>query len=721
MISRPFAVIGLSCVFTLIMLGIVGMNVWVLAVCAVGCVAAALLLKRLQGRAIYAVCGVSILAACISFSCAEKLVYAPALDFTGEDLSVKATVTEIEFSRDKTYYILRADEIGGSEADCKMRLLVEDAVGAAVGDRISFVGDVKKIGQTEESHSYYKSNGIFLNVRADGYVSLDKADKHPLGYYADVARSYAGDALRRVVGGDSGDLAVSMLTGDKSRLDITVNNAFKACGLSHTLAVSGLHMNVIVLALYKLVRLLFRKARRVSALLCIPVALFYVVFSGFSVSAVRACVMITVMLSGVVISRRNDPLNSLGLAALLITLFNPYAVSDWSFMLSFSSTLGIVLFSPLLSSVDRKVKIGIKNKAVSSLIVGVIDALAVSAVATACTMPVMILFVGQMSLVFAPANLAVFFAVPAFMVLAVVTVLASLLPFGFSADASAFLCRAVGQYLLKVADSLSGVIFSSVRVGSFVLTIWLAAVIAVSAFAVFLIRDRKRLTLFGTVTLSVSLAVTCVASVLADSGRVSVTAVSVLDGACFIVSKGTAAVMVGCSGDEYVVGNVLDELGVSRLEAVIMPACTKENDNCADTVSRLYTTKQIVAYPGCSFENLPEGTVKTDKFSYDFHGIQINYYYDGGYDYCTLKTDTQSALFVFGADTPQSLIKDTTADYLFTRAQPPLWINMADYDAVAVSSGGNTFVNSDTVYSTFDNSHFTLSFGKGRGYKINSV
>lgn len=206
MISRPFAVIGLSCVFTLIMLGIVGMNVWVLAVCAVGCVTAALLLKRLQGRAIYAVCGVSILAACISFSCAEKLVYAPALDFTGEDLSVKATVTEIEFSRDKTYYILRADEIGGSEADCKMRMWLEEPVGAAAGDRISFVGDVKKIGQTEESHSYYKSNGIFLNVRADGYVSLDKADKHPLGYYADVARSYAGDALRRFVGGDIGAL-----------------------------------------------------------------------------------------------------------------------------------------------------------------------------------------------------------------------------------------------------------------------------------------------------------------------------------------------------------------------------------------------------------------------------------------------------------------------------------------------------------------------------------
>ncbi len=721
MIARPFAFVGLSYVFALVMLGVVGMNVWVLAACAAGCAAAALFLKRLYGRAVYAVCGVSIIAACISFSYAETLVYAPAFDFIGEDLSVTATVTEIEFSRDNTYYILRADEIGGREADCKMRLWLKEPVGAAVGDTVSFVGDIKKIGQTEESHSYYKSNGIFLNVRADGYVSLIKADKHPLGYYAHVARSYAGDALRRFVGGDGGDLAVSMLTGDKSRLDITVNNAFKACGLSHTLAVSGLHMNVIVLALYKLVRLLFKKARRVSALLCIPVALFYVVFSGFSVSAVRACVMITVMLSGVVISRRNDPLNSLGLAALIITLFNPYAVSDWSFMLSFSSTLGIVLFSPVLSSVDKRIKQKIKNKAVSSLVVGVSDALAVSVVATACTMPVMILFVGRISLVFAPANLAVFFAVPVFMVSAVCTVLISLLPFDLPAQAVAFVCRAVGHYLLKVADTLSGALFSSVRVDSFVLTVWLAVILAVSAFAVFLIRDRKRLAVFGTVLVSASLTVTCLVSAFADFGKVNVTAVNVLDGACFIVSKGTSAVMVGCSGDEYVVSNVLDELGVSRLEAVIIPVCTKENDNCADTLSKMYVTDKSVAYMGCDFENLPDGIIRTDNFSYDFHGIRINYYYDSGYDYCTLTTDTKSALFVFGANTPQSLIKDTKADYLFTRAQPPVWINMADYDAVVVSSGGNTFVNSDTVYSTFDNSHFTLSFGKGREYKINSI
>ncbi len=721
MIARPFASVGLSCVFALVMLGTVGINVWVLVVCAVGCALVALFVRCLQGRAIYAVCSLSIIASCISFVCTENFVYTAALNLAGEDLSVTATVTEIEFSRGNTYYTLRADTIDGREADCKMRMWLEKPVGAVIGDAVSFVGDIKEIGQTEESHTYYKSNGIFLSVRADGDVSVIPADNRPLGYYADVVRNYAGDALRRLVGGDSGSLAVSMLTGDKSLLDSSVNSAFRACGLSHTLAVSGLHMNVIVLAMYNLVRRIFKKARRFSALLCIPTAVLYALFCGFSVSAVRACIMITVMLLGIGISRRSDALNSLGLAALIITLFNPYAVSDWSFMLSFSSTLGIVLFSPLISSAGRKIKQKIKNKAVSSVVIAVSDALAVSFVATACTLPVMILFVGRISLVFAPANLAVFFAVPVFMVMSVLTVFASFLPFDFLAQSIAFVCRAAGGYLLRVADMLSDFPLSNVSADSTALIVCLAFVLAASAFAVYLIRDRKRLAVYGVVLVSASLAVACTVSAVANFGRVNVTAVNVLDGSCFIVSKGTSAVLVGCSGDEYVVGNVLKELGITRIEAVVVPSFTDDKDNCADTISNSCKTLQTVACTECDLENLPEDVIKTDEFSCEFHGVRINYYYRDGYDYCALTTDTQSALFVFGTDTPESLIKDADADFLFTRAQPPLWVDMSDYAAVVVSSGGNTFVNSDNVYSTFDNSHFTLSFGNGRGYKTKPI
>ncbi len=721
MIPRPFALVGLSYTFALIMLIIAGVNVWVLVACAVGFALTALFVKQLNGRADYAVCAISVLAACIGFACTQALVYSPALSLAGDDLSVDATVTEIQSVDNGMFYTLRADKIGGRETDCKLRLYLEAPIGAVIGDTVEFIGDVKPIGSNEESHKYYQSKGIYLRADADSVVSCTPAQRHPLGYYADIPRAYAVSALRQFIGSDEGELAVSMLTGDKSQLDVRINNSFKVSGLSHTLAVSGLHMNIIVLALYNFVRRVFKKARRLSASVCIPVALFYVVFSGFSVSAVRSCVAITVMLLATVISRRSDSLNSLGLAALIITLANPYAVSDWSFMLSFSSTLGIVLLSEYYGKAVAVIRERVKLRVLSSLAVTLFEAFAIALTATLFTLPVMILFVNQVSIVSVPANLAVVLVVPVFMVSSVLTVLAGLLPFDFLAQASAFVSRVSGRYLLGVSKLMSGSLFSSVSISSFLFVIWLGLSLAVVAFAVYILRDKKRLALFCAVYIGVTLPLLGAVYAAIDWGRVSVTAVDVEDGACFIVSKGTSAVLIGCSGDEYVVGNALSELGITRLEAVLIPASTEVNDNCACEIGERYATEQTVAYPGCGIKRLPEGTLLTDSFSLDFHGVQINYYFIGGYDYCTLNTKTASALFLFGTDTPRQIIKNPRTNFLFSRAQPPMWLNTADYDAVVISSGGNVAVNSDDAYSTFDNSDFTLSFNSWRRYRINQL
>ncbi len=718
MIPRPFALVGLSYTFSLMMLIVAGVNVWVLVACAAALAVTALFVKQLKGRADYAVCAVSVLAACISVVCTQALVYLPVLDLVGENISVEATVTKIEQTDRGAYYTLRAQSIDDREADCKLRLRLDAPVGAAIGDTVELCGDVKPIGQNEQSHRFYQSRGVYLWADADGGVTYTSAKKHPLGYYADIPRFYAVSALRQFVGSDEGELAVSMLTGDKSQLDVRISSAFRASGLSHTLAVSGLHMNIIVLALYNLVRRVFKRARRVSALVCIPIALFYVTFSGFSVSAVRSCVMITVMLLAAVISRKSDSLNSLGLAALIITLVNPYAVSDWSFMLSFSSTLGIVLLSAHFSRVAGAIRKRIRFRPLSSLAVSLFEVLAVSSAATLSTLPVMILFVGQVSLVSIPANLAVVFAVPVFMVSSVFTVLTSLLPFDFLAYTSAFVSRFAGRYLLGVSRLLSEALFSSVSVRSFTILVWLSITLATFGFAVYIMRNPKRLAVFCAVYIGVTLPLVGAVTAADSWGRVNVTAVNVEDGACFIVSKGTAAVLIGCSGDEYVVGNALDVLGVTRLEAVIVPQFTEANDNCAYEIGKRYVSDKTVVFPGCKFDALPDGTLETDSFSLDFHGIQINYLYSGGYDYCTLKTKNASALFVFGTDTPQ-IIENPRADYLFSRVQPPMWLNTADYGAVVVSAGGNVAASGDNVYSTFDNSDFTLSFKSGRGYKIN--
>ncbi len=720
MISRPFALVGFSFVFALLVLGIVPDGVAVLAVCAVALIAVAVFVKKLSGRAEYAVCGLCVLAACISFNFAETVLYAPAQSFAGDDLAVRAEVEDIETSGTNTYYILRASHIGNAETEQTLRLRQKVPLDISVGDGIELTGDISQIGQNEESHSYYKSKGIFLRCESDDITAIIPADKKPIEHYVYSLRQRVNVILPELVGEEVGGLAVGMLTGDKALLSPRVNNDFRACGLSHTLAVSGLHMNIIVLALYKLVSRLLPKFKRFAAAMCIPVALFYCAFSGFSVSAVRACIMIIVIMLGKVISRRSDSLNSLGLAALIISAFNPFAVLDWSFMLSFSSTLGIVICAPFVRKISLAIRNKIKLRFVCGFFVSLFEAAAITCVATAFTLPIMIMFVGQVSLAFLPANLATFFAVPVLMVSSALTAVFGFLPVAFPAEASAFVCRWVGKYMLLVVDRLSQSPFVSVKADSFAMKLWLGIAIAVIAIAVYLIRNRKKTFGFCAGFVCASLALTCTVSAAENKGAVSVTAVNVKDNACYIVSYGTSAVIIGCACDSYVLGNVLSELGVIRVELALVTSCTDEKDLDLIEISQRYDVKRVVVPCGYYGDNLPEEYEEADDFSFDFYGSKITYKNSDGYDICRLESESGSVLFTFGTATPYGITKDIMADFLFTKAQPPEWIDTADYKAVIVSAGGNTYIKDKNSYSTSDCGNITLWFNAWGKYKINS-
>ncbi|MBR3802198.1 MAG: ComEC/Rec2 family competence protein [Clostridia bacterium] len=720
MISRPFALVGFSFVFTLLALGIVSDVVTVFVVCAVALIAVAIFIKRLSGRAEYAVCGLCVIAACISFNFAQKVLYAPALSFVGNNLEVRATVEDIESANANTYYTLRTSHIGDIETEQTLRLRQKEPLEISVGDGIELTGDISKIGRSEETHNYYKSKGIFLRCESDDITQIIPTDKKPTAYYIYMLRHSASENLLKFVGEEVGGLAIGMLTGDKVYLSPLVNNSFRVCGLSHTLAVSGLHMNIIVMALYTLVSRLLPRFKRIAAAICIPIALFYCAFSGFSVSAVRACVMIVVIMLAKVISRRDDSLNSLGLAALLISLFSPFAVLDWSFMLSFSSTLGIVVCAPFIRKLSLAILSRIKVRKLAGLIVSIYETAAITCVATAFTLPVMVMFVGQVSLVFLPANLATFFAVPAFMVLSAFTAVFGFLPFAFPAEASAFVCRWIGKYLLKTVELLSGSSFVSVKSNSFALKLWLGGALIAVALAVYLVRNRKKAFRFSTAFVSASLALTCTVSAVENKGTVSVTAVNVKDDACYIVSHGTSAVVIGCACADYVMSGVLDELGVIRIELALVTACTDENDLELIEISKQYAVERVVVPCGYSAENLPKGYEESDDFSYDFYGSKITYKNLNGYDLCRLDSESGSVLFTFGTLTPSELLEDLSADFLFTKAQPPLTINTASYKAVVISAGGNTYINSKNSYSTNDYGNIILRFNAWCKYKINS-
>ena len=140
--------------------------------------------------------------------------------------------------------------------------------------------------------------------------------------------------------GDSGLLA-ALLTGSRDGIDPTVSLDFSRAGISHLLAISGLHFTVIASAVLSLLKALKIKRGWRSVLVC-TVSLAYAFIAGFSYSVLRAMLMLFSVHCASLFSRSRDVYTSLFGAVALITVIEPTAVASCGMWMSFLATLGVV-------------------------------------------------------------------------------------------------------------------------------------------------------------------------------------------------------------------------------------------------------------------------------------------------------------------------------------------------------------------------------------------
>jgi len=154
---------------------------------------------------------------------------------------------------------------------------------------------------------------------------------------------------------DSAAFIASITTGQRALMDESLRNAFSVTGLAHILSISGTHFGLFSVLLFGIFRLLiaglpYRILQRItiyltpsqaSALLSFPFMLAYLGLSGGSIPAVRAFIMISLFLIGLLIARKGFWLNSLLFAAFVLTVWNPSVILDLSFQLSFLAVLFI--------------------------------------------------------------------------------------------------------------------------------------------------------------------------------------------------------------------------------------------------------------------------------------------------------------------------------------------------------------------------------------------
>lgn len=282
-----------------------------------------------------------------------------AEEVSGEEKYIHATVIDRRSAADYfTVFVLRLHSIDGEEYEEKAILNCEYNAGFQIGYEIVLrAAEVSSLASLPEEEALeLLSEEIVISIVSENENDSAVLSKNNYSF-ADKCKSLnllCSAKLKISIKGDGGKLAAAMLLGDKSALPSYLYRDFSRSGLSHYLAVSGLHVSIITgVVSFILLRLHIKRLYR-----NIFLALFafgYLCLLGFPISAVRSVAMLLTVFIAYSLGDSSDALNALGLAAAALTVINPCVVFSKSFILSFCATLGIVAFMPVFNSLMAKI------------------------------------------------------------------------------------------------------------------------------------------------------------------------------------------------------------------------------------------------------------------------------------------------------------------------------------------------------------------------------
>lgn len=143
----------------------------------------------------------------------------------------------------------------------------------------------------------------------------------------------------------------AMILGDRDNLDSHIQYIYRKAGISHILAISGLHISILSAIILSILNRIGVNRRKSSAILMV-VMILYCIFTGASPSTVRAVAMITIVMVANIIYRQSDIYTSIALAALTILIYQPLYLFNSGFQLSFAAVTGIIALTPIFDRIQ---------------------------------------------------------------------------------------------------------------------------------------------------------------------------------------------------------------------------------------------------------------------------------------------------------------------------------------------------------------------------------
>lgn len=387
---------------------------------------------------------------------------------------------------------------------------------------------------------YYPADGIFLIAYPQGHPVIQKYYQPQWYHYPAIWRQSLKENIDDCLSKDTAGFAKALLLGDRTGIDYKTNTAFKLSGISHIIAVSGLHVSI----LFGLIYLITIRRRFLTAIIGIPCVLLFAAVAGFSPSVTRAGIMQCLMMVALLFDREYDPLTALGFSALVMQIVNPYVVTSISFQLSMGCMLGIFLFSQRIRSwLLEKERLGRWKGKLTNWFAGSVS---VTLSAMVFTTPLVAVYFGAVSLVGILTNLLTLWVIT-FIFYGIMAVCL----FGFIGSAWGSVLGLIVswpiRYVLFVAKGLASFPLAAVYMESIYIALWL--VISYLLIGIFMLSKRKQpvlLAAFVTISLAVAIGLSWLEPVLWEC---HVTVLDVGQGQSVILHSGGKTYLIDCGGD----------------------------------------------------------------------------------------------------------------------------------------------------------------------------
>lgn len=189
-----------------------------------------------------------------------------------------------------------------------------------------------------DARQFYRSQKIDFGIWVECVIAVrGKPDRYRM--FLENIRQRLKNNIESCM--KDGGVLSAMILGEKSGLDAEVKSLYQKAGISHILAISGLHVSFLGMGMYRILRHRLRRTYWMSATITAAVMLSYAIMTGNGVSTLRAVGMLCIYLIADILGQNYDMLSALGAMILVLLWKNPFLIGYSGFVFSVAAVLGV--------------------------------------------------------------------------------------------------------------------------------------------------------------------------------------------------------------------------------------------------------------------------------------------------------------------------------------------------------------------------------------------